>query len=209
MINRNFLNSNVLPLKPPASITQYGQNNDIPHPSNTIHSTPITPSAYDGVVSITLPTDFVTGVTAPAGKIPLGLEVGDIALNIDFSNSFYGSFNSIESIPSADTFVLSAGGFSPGATFVVLLFKPGCRGGAIFEIPEIFGQTCDVVTVETMGGITQTFRTGSGGFPQGMPLCRKLKFEDSNATTPADTESKISTSLPGFPLGAYLLAFYN
>lgn len=208
MINRNFLNSNVLALKPPNSITTYGQNNDIPHPSNTIHSTPITPSAYDGAVSITLPTEFSTGVTAPAGKIPLGLEVGDIVLNVDFSSLAYGSYTAIAAITGADTFdVLGDPFIVPGDLSAFLIFKPGCRGGAIFEIPpDVSGANSDKLTVETIGGITQTFLQGDGPLPQGMPLCKKIKCMDLNAANPADTTSFISN---GAVLGGYVLAFYN
>ena len=208
MINRNFLNSNVLPLKPPSSITQYGQNNDIPHPSNTIHSTPITPSAYNGAVSITLPTDFVTGVTAPAGKIPLGLEVGDIVLNVDFSSLAYGCYTAIAAITGTDTFdVLPDPFMTPTDLSAFLIFKPGCRGGAIFEIPPaVTGNANDKLTVETIGGITQTFLQETGPLPQGMPLCRKIKCMDLNATTPSNTKSFITN---GGLLGGYVLAFYN
>ena len=208
MINRNYLNSNVLPLRPPIASSEYGQTNDIPHPSNTIHSTPITPSAYDGVVSITLPTDFVTGVTAPAGKIPLGLEVGDIVLNVDFSSLAYGCYTAIAAITGTDTFDVLADPFIvPGNLSAFLIFKPGCRGGAIFEIPPaVAGNANDKLTVETIGGITQTFLQGQGPLPQGMPLCRKIKNMDLNATTPGNTESFITN---GGALGGYVLAFYN
>ena len=112
MINRNYLNSNVLPLRPPIASSEYGQTNDIPHPSNTIHNDPITASAWtSGTNTFTLPTDFVTGVTAPAGKIPLGLEVGDIVLNVDFSSLAYGCYTAIAAITGTDTFDVLADPF--------------------------------------------------------------------------------------------------
>tara|TARA_R100001509_G_C4869497_1_gene216186 strand:+ start:135 stop:761 length:627 start_codon:yes stop_codon:yes gene_type:complete len=208
MINRNYLNSNVLPLRPPASPTAYGQLNDIPHPSNTIYSTPLIPSAYDGVVSITLPVGFGTGVTTTPGKIPLGLEVGDVVLNVDYSSVLYGSYTAIAAITGPDTFDVQPAPFIfPGDLSAILIFKPGCRGGAIFEIPNGFTKsTTDIVTVETIGGITQTIFNGRGPYPFQMPLCRKLLFQDDNASLPSSTRTQI-TQASGVP--GYLLAFYN
>ena len=192
MINRNYLNSNVLPLRPPAGLAAYGQTNDIPHPSNTIYSTPITPSAFAGV-AVTLPSDFSTGVTASPGKIPLGLEVGDIVLNVDYSSAIYGSYTAIAAITAADTFeVLTSPLMLPGDLSAFLIFKPGCRGGAIFELPNAFSQsTADQLTVETVGGITQTIFNGRGPLPE--ILCRKLLYQDTNASTPADTQNSNNT----------------
>jgi len=207
MINRNYLNSNVLPLRPPAGLAAYGQTNDIPHPSNTIYSTPITPSAFAGV-TVTLPAGFGTGVTATPGKIPLGLEVGDIVLNVDYSSAIYGSYTAIAAITGADTFeVLTSPLMLPGDLSAFLIFKPGCRGGAIFERPNGFTPTTsDQLTVETVGGITQTIFNGRGPIPE--ILCRKLLYQDTNASTPADTQTLITVSSSPTVLG-YVLALYN
>ena len=97
MINRNYLNSNVLPIAAPINLNYYGQTNDIPHPSNKIYPTPLTPSAA-AAATITLPIGFFTGTVVPPGGTALGLEVGDVILNVDYSSARYGVFTTITRI---------------------------------------------------------------------------------------------------------------
>ena len=164
------------------------------------------PSAAAGV-SITLPVGFGTGAIAP-GKIPLGLEVGDVVLNVDYSSVLYGTYTAIAAITGADTFDILPGPFIfPGDLSSFLIFKPGCRGGAIFELPFGFSNgPTDLVTVETVGGIIQTIFNGRGPLPQGMPLCRKLLFQDNNASLASDTRTSITQAVG---VQGYVLALYN
>ena len=206
MINRNYLNTNVLPIAPPINNTAYSATNDIPHPSNKIYPTPITPSALVGA-RITLPTGFETGATAGAGITPLGIEVGDILLNVNYSDTpgatgGYGTYTSVVSIIDNTSFAVRDPWYNPGNLSAFLLFKPGCRGGAIFELPNGFSRIpTELVTVKTMGGTIQSIFIGRGPLPQQMPLSRNLLFRDDNASTPTDTRTLIN--------GGYLLAFYN
>ena len=205
MINRNYLNSNVLPIAAPINLSYYGQTNDIPHPSNKIYPTPLTPSAA-AAATITLPIGFFTGTVVPPGGIALGLEVGDVILNVDYSSDRYGVFTTITRILNPTQFQVKDAWYLAGDLSAFLLFKPGCRGGAIFELPFGFSNSpIDQITVETVGGITQTIFNGRGPLPQNL-LCRKLMFEDSNASTPGDTRTLITKSTG--VLG-YVLAIYN
>jgi len=152
MINRNYRFSSTLAIRPNVWSNEY----DIPEPSKAIHPTPlITPLAAGAAV------DLPAGITV----VSLGVEVGDVVLNTDYTSAGYGGYTKVDSISAANQITLTNNiNIATGMSF--MLFKPGPNKGCIFKNIADFNLT-DVVSVITFGGEYQTWAQSKGSvFPE-------------------------------------------